>query len=146
MVRAGWMSSLINAGEGIDVDVHLRRENRSRTIDKVAQRIRLNRTKLKSIQDTSTDYEDLTNSIRAGYFIKNGIANNNEDLFYMSVFITISAKSYEELIWRKQQMTDMLKSMDMYTSDCRFQQEDALKSVMPFLHITPSLEKKSHKN
>ena len=26
MVRAGWMSSLINAGEGIDVDVHLRRE------------------------------------------------------------------------------------------------------------------------
>lgn len=146
MVRAGWMSSLINAGEGIDVDVHLRRENRSRTIDKVAQRIRLNRTKLKSIQDTSTDYEELTNSIRAGYFIKNGIANNNEDLFYMSVFITISAKSYEELIWRKQQMTDMLKSMDMYTSDCRFQQEDALKSVMPFLHITPSLEKKSQRN
>lgn len=125
---------------------HLRRENRSRTIDKVAQRIRLNRTKLKSIQDTSTDYEELTNSIRAGYFIKNGIANNNEDLFYMSVFIAISAKSYEELIWRKQQMTDMLKSMDMYTSDCRFQQEDALKSVMPFLHITPSLEKKSQRN
>lgn len=146
MVRAGWMSSLINAGEGIDVDVHLRRENRSRTIDKVAQRIRLNRTKLKSIQDTSTDYEELTNSIRAGYFIKNGIANNNEDLFYMSVFITISAQSCEELTWRKQQMTDMLKSMDMYTSDCRFQQEDALKSVMPFLHITPSLEKKSQRN
>ena len=146
MVRAGWMSSLINAGEGIDVDVHLRRENRSRTIDKVAQRIRLNRTKLRSMQDTSTDYEELTNSIQAGYYIKHGIANNNEDLFYMSVFITISAKSYEELLWRKQQMTDMLKSMDMYTSDCRFQQEDALKSVMPFLHITPSLEKKSQRN
>ena len=48
---------------------------------------------------------------------------------------------YEELTWRKQQMMDMLKSMDMYTSDCRFQQEDALKSVMPFLHITPSLER-----
>ena len=146
MVRAGWMSSLINAGEGIDVDVHLRRENRSRTIDKVARRIRLNRTKLRSMQDTSTDYEELTNSIQAGYYIKHGIANNNEDLFYMSVFITISAKSYEELLWRKQQMTDMLKSMDMYTSDCRFQQEDALKSVMPFLHITPSLEKKSQRN
>lgn len=146
MVRAGWMSALINAGEGIDIDVHLRRENRSKTIDKVAQRIRLNRTKLKSMQDTSTDFEELTNSIQAGYFIKHGIANNNEDLFYMSVFITVSAKSYEELLWRKQQMTDMLKSMDMYTSDCRFQQEAALKSVMPFLKITPSLEKKSQRN
>ena len=145
-VRAGWMSSLINAGEGIDVDVHLRRENRSKTIDKVAQRIRLNRTKLRSMQDTSTDYEELTNSIQSGYFIKNGIANNNEDLFYMSVFITISAKSYEELMWRKQQMTDMLKSMDMYTSDCRFKQEAAFKSVMPFLSIVPFLEKKSQRN
>lgn len=145
-VRAGWMSSLINAGEGIDVDVFLRRENRSRTIDKVAQRIRLNRTKLKSMQDTSTDYEELAGSIQAGYFIKQGIANYNEDLFYMSVFVTVSARTYEELMWRKQQMTDMLKSMDMYVSDCSFQQEDALRTVMPFLQISPKLEKKSKRN
>lgn len=145
-VRGGWMSAIINAGEGIDVDIHLHRENRSRTIDKVAQRIRLNRTKLKSLQDTSTDYEELTNSISAGYYIKNGIANNNEDLFYLSVFITVSAKSYEELIWRKRQMVDMLKSMDIYTSDCRFQQEAALRSVMPFLQIDPRLEKKTKRN
>lgn len=145
-VRAGWMSSLVNAGEGVDVDVHLRRENRSKTVDKVAQRIRLNRTKLKGMQDTSTDYEELTNSIRAGYFIKNGIANYNEDLFYMSVFITVSAKTYDELMWRKQQVSDMLKSMDMYTSDCAFQQEAALQAVMPFLSIPASLEKKSRRN
>lgn len=145
-VRAGWMSSLINAGEGIDVDVVLRRENRSKTIDKVAQRIRLNRTKLKSMQDTSTDYEELAGSIQAGYFIKQGIANYNEDLFYMSVFVTVSARTYEELMWRKQQMTDMLKSMDMYVSDCSFQQEDALRTVMPFLQISPKLEKKSKRN
>lgn len=145
-VRGGWMSSLINAGEGIDIDVHLSRENRSKTIDKVAQRIRLNRTKLKGMQDTSTDYEELTNSIQAGYYIKNGIANHNEDLFYMSVFVTISAKTYDELLWRKQQMIDMLKSMDMYLSDCRFQQEDALRSVMPFLQISPQLQKKTQRN
>lgn len=145
-VRTGWMSSLINAGEGIDVDVFLKRENRSKTIDKVAQRIRLNRTKLKSMQDTSTDYEELAGSIQAGYFIKQGIANYNEDLFYMSVFVTVSARTYEELMWRKQQMTDMLKSMDMYVSDCSFQQEDALRTVMPFLQISPKLEKKSKRN
>ena len=145
-VRAGWMSSLINAGEGIDVDVFLRRENRSKTIDKVAQRIRLNRTKLKSMQDTSTDYEELAGSIQAGYFIKQGIANYNEDLFYMSVFVTVSARTYEELMWRKQQMTDMLKSMDMYVSDCSFQQEDALRTVMPFLQMSPKHEKKSKRN
>lgn len=145
-VRGGWMSSLINAGDGIDIDVFLTRENRSRAIDKVAQRIRLNRTKLKDMQDTSTDYEELTSSIQAGYYIKHGIASNNEDLFYLSVFVSISGKTYEELMWRKQQMTDMLKSMDMYISDCRFQQEAALRTIMPFVKIAPSLEKKAKRN
>lgn len=94
------------------------------------------------MQDTSTDYEELTNSIQAGYYIKNGIANHNEDLFYMSVFVTISAKTYDELLWRKQQMTDMLKSMDMYLSDCRFQQEDALRSVSLSSRSAPSCKRK----
>ena len=145
-VRAGWISALINAGEGIDVDIHLRKENRSKIIDKVAQRIRLNRTKIKGMQDTSTDYEELSDSINAGYYIKRGLASNNEDLFYMSIFITVSAKSLKELNWRKQQITDMLKSIDVYLSDCRFRQEQALKTIMPFLYIEPCLEKKSKRN
>ena len=145
-VRGGWMSSLINAGEGVDIDVHLRRENRGKTLDKVAQRIRLNRTKLRGMQDTSTDYEELTGSIQSGYYIKSGIANNNEDLFYMSVFITISARTYEELLWRRWQMTDLLKSMDMYINECNFRQEAALRSVMPFLCIDPNIEKKAQRN
>ena len=145
-VRGGWMSSLINAGEGVDIDVHLRRENRGKTLDKVAQRIRLNRTKLRGMQDTSTDYEELTGSIQSGYYIKSGIANNNEDLFYMSVLITISARTYEELLWRRGQMTDLLKSMDMYIKECNFRQEAALRSVMPFLCIDPNIEKKAQRN
>lgn len=144
--RGGWMSSLVNAGEGIDIDVNLRRENRSRTLDKVGQRIRLNRTKLRSIQDTSTDFEELNNSIQAGYYIKEGISNHNEDLFYLSVFITVSAATLEELLWRKQQMVDLLKSMDIFTRDCNFKQEKAVRSMMPFLCTDPVLEKKSQRN
>lgn len=146
MVRGGWMSALINAGEGVDVDLHLRREIRGKTIDRVAQRIRLNRTKLRELQDTSTDYEELAESIQAGYYIKQGLSSRNEDLFYMSVFITLSAAGYEELQWRKQQMTDLMKSMDIQVSDCMFQQEAALRSTMPFLSIDASLERKSKRN
>ena len=145
-VRGGWMSALINAGEGVDVDLHLRREIRGKTIDQVAQRIRLNRTKLRELQDTSTDYEELAGSIQAGYYIKQGLSSRNEDLFYMSVFITLSAAGYEELQWRKQQMTDLMKSMDIQVSDCMFQQEAALRSTMPFLSIDASLERKSKRN
>ena len=40
------------------------------------------------MQDTSTDYEELTGSIQSGYYIKSGIANNNEDLFYICLLYT----------------------------------------------------------
>lgn len=36
--------------------------------------------------------------------------------------------------------------MDMYTSECSFQQEAALQSVMPFLKISPKLERKAQRN
>ncbi len=145
-VRAGWLSSLVNAGEGVDIDVFLKKENRGKAIDKVAQRIRLNRTKIKGMQDTNTDYEELANSIQAGYYIKQEMATNNEDLFYISVFVTISAPTKKELFWRKGQIVNMLKSMDFYVSECKFQQEVAFKSVMPFLSIAPNMEKKSKRN
>ena len=48
--------------------------------------------------------------------VKARLSSRNEDLFYMSVFITLSAAGYEELLWRKQQMTDLMKSMDIQVS------------------------------
>lgn len=92
-VRANWMSNFINAGEGIDVDVFLNKVNREKAIDKVAQKIRLNRSKFKNMQDTSTDYEEISGSIQAGYYIKNGMANN-EDLYYDC----ITEKEYYEIL------------------------------------------------
>ena len=64
----------------------------------------------------------------------------------MSVLITISAPTYEELQWRKQQMSDLMKSMDIQVGDCLFQQEAALRSTMPFLYLDPGLERKSKRN
>ena len=84
-VRAGWMSALINAGEGIDIDIHLRREIRSKAIDRVAQRIRLNRTKLKGMQDTSTDYEELHNSIQAGTSSRTALPTTTRICFFECV-------------------------------------------------------------
>jgi hypothetical protein len=64
----------------------------------------------------------------------------------MSIFITVSAKTKKELAWRKQQVIDMLKAIDIFVSDAKFKQQEALMSVMPFLQMDKSLEKKSKRN
>jgi len=55
---------------------HLKREIRGKTLDKVAQRIHLNRTKLRSVQDTSTDYEALIKT-----YADLGITHDNDTLY-----------------------------------------------------------------
>ena len=145
-VYPGWTSTLINAGEGIDVDIHLTKEPRSKTIDRVSRRIRLNQSKLNGQEDTAMDYDELTNSINSGYYIKSGIANRNEDLFYMSIFVTISAQTFQDLNWRRQRMMDMLKSLDINTRVSRYRMEDALQAVMPLNRVPATLYRKSKRN
>lgn len=144
-VKGGWLSGLLTAGEGIDVDVFIERENRAKAIDKVARKIRLNKTKIKGMQDTNTDYEELSNSIESGYYIKKGLAES-EDLFYLSVFITVSAKTLKDLLWKKRAVTETLKASDFFVSECKFCQEDAFSSVLPFNKISDVLKKKTQRN
>lgn len=144
-VKGGWLSGLLTAGSGIDVDVFYERENRAKSIEKVARKIRLNKTKMKGMQDTNTEYEELSGSIESGYYIKKGLSDN-EDLFYLSVFITVSAKTLTELEWKKRAITENLKASDFFVSECKYCQEDAFNSILPFNRIADLLKKKSQRN
>ena len=50
-VPAGWLSLLVNAGEGIDVDLFLYKQDKVKTIERIGRRIRLNRSKIKDASD-----------------------------------------------------------------------------------------------
>lgn len=145
-VHGGWLSSLVNAGEGIDIDVFFEKQDRSKVLDKLQRKIRLNKIKMKDIADTSGDFEELRDSIGSGYFIKEAINTNNEDLFFMSTIITISAPTLRDLEWKKHRIKEILKSQDMITAETNFYQENCLRSTMPFLDLDKALYRKSRRN
>ncbi len=145
-VNAGWMSSLVNAGDGVDVDIYFEKQPRSSTLEKVSRKIRLNKVKMKETADTSGDFEEVRDSISSGYFIKESMSANNEDLFYMCILVTINAKTLNDLKWKKHQISDFLKSQDMDLVECTFRQEEALLSVMPLLNLDKDLYRKSRRN
>ena len=66
-VPAGWISLIINAGEGIDVDVFFFKQDKGKSVERIGRRIRLNRSRLKETYDTNSDFDDLSESIRAGF-------------------------------------------------------------------------------
>ena len=144
-VAAGWLSLLINAGDGIDVDLFLSKQPKERMVQKLGQQLRINHSKIKEVSDTNTDYDNLDDAIRSGYFLKDGLAEN-EDFYYMNLLITITASSVEELEWREREMKKLLLSHDINTTSCIFREEQAFLSSLPLVALEKHLYERSKRN
>lgn len=144
-VPAGWISLIINAGEGIDVDIFFFKQDKGKSMERIGRRIRLNRSRLKETYDTNSDFDDLSESIRAGFYLKRGLSGN-EELYYMSMLITITGYTEKEVEWRAREMAKLLNSQDIGTAKCTFSEETAFLSSLPILNLDKNLYQKSKRN
>lgn len=144
-VSAGWLSLLVNAGDGIDIDLFLTRQPKERMVNKLGQQLRINRSKIKEASDTNSDFDDLDGAIRSGYLLKEGLANN-EDFYYMNILITITADTEDDLEWREREMRKLLVSQDLNIVNCAFREEQAFLSALPLTNIEKHLYERSKRN
>ena len=144
-VMAGWLSLLVNAGDGIDLDVFLTRQPKERMIRKLGQQLRINRSKIRETSDTNTDFDDLEGAIRSGYFLKDGLGNN-EDFYYLNLLITVTADNVEDLEWKCAEMRKLLLSQDMNVQPCSFCEEQAFLSALPLASLEHRLFERSKRN
>lgn len=144
-VPAGWLNLLVNAGDGIDIDMFLSRQPKERMVQRLGQQLRINRSKIKEASDTNVDFDDLDGAIRSGYFLKDGLANN-EDFYYLNLLVTITAPSLEELEWREREMRKLLLSQDMQVCTCSFREEQAFLSSLPLASMEKHLYERSKRN
>lgn len=144
-VPAGWLSLIVNAGDGIDMDLYLSRQPKETIIQKVGQQLRINRSKIKDASDTNTDFDDIDGAIRSGYFLKEGLANN-EDFYYMHLLITITAPTEEDLEWKESEMKKLLLSQDISACACHFREEQAFLSALPLVAMEKKLYERGKRN
>ncbi len=144
-VPAGWLSLLVNAGDGIDVDLFLEKQPKERMVQKLGQQLRINRSKIKETSDTNSDFDDLESAIHSGYFLKEGMANN-EDFYYMNILITVTADTPEDLEWREREIRKLLVSRDLNISACSFHEEQAYLSALPLTALDKHLFERSKRN
>lgn len=144
-VPAGWLSLIVNAGDGIDMDMFLTRQPKERIVQKVGQQLRINRSKLKDASDTNTDFDSIDGAIRSGYFLKEGLSNN-EDFYFMNLLITITAQTEDDLEWKVSEMKKLLLSQDMRVNTCHFREEQAFLSSLPLVALERKLYELSKRN
>ena len=141
----GWLQLFSTIGEGIDVDFWFHKEDIQSTQTKLQYVLRYNKVKLKTTEDTSQDYDDLTSTIRSAYMIRQGLSSG-EDFCYMSTMLTITASSYEELKYRFDEIKKHCIRNGMKLKVCLFQQGEAFLSSIPLCKYNAGIWAKSKRN
>lgn len=144
-VFAGWTALMINAGEGIDVDMFFHRIPRERIIFKIRQSINQNRASLADTNDTQDAFDSLASSIYAGTYLNKGLSSG-EEFLYLSTLITISADSIQELDYKYEQLYKLLKLSDIKIRKCKYEIEQTFLSTLPLCALDYSLYNKTKRN
>lgn len=130
-VPAGWLSLLINAGEGIDIDVFFFKQDKNRCVERIGRRIRLNRSKIKDTYDSNSDFDSLSESIQAGYYLKRGLSGS-EEFYYillLALILTLLGMLLAGMKEEKRQFTVLLPLGDLAYDEDFLQKAKKIKGI-----------------
>lgn len=142
---AGWLSILINMGEGIDVDFFIKKEPISKIQSKLQFNLRKSKSKARHSEDSSADYEDTISAIQAAYYLRSGLGSG-EDFCYMATMITITAYNETQLEDRMVAIRDFLAAHDLKLQECWFQHESAFLMSLPLVKWDDNIFNKAKRN
>lgn len=146
-VRAygGWLQILFSFIDSVDVDFWIERQDAAKLKPKLTYSLKANRLRQNEKEDIAADFETLTSTIDAGYYLKGALAQG-DDVYYMASMLSINAQSIEELDARYLEMRDYCIRNDMQLQRCTFQQEAAYVAGYPLADYDRGLFEKSKRN
>lgn len=145
-VEGSWLQILVNAGNGIDIDLFAQKQDKEQFLNRLANKIARNRASVKDVSDTRSDFDALSDTLASSQYLKEAISRYNEDPYYMTVMITVTAYTEKDLEWRVNELKKLLKARDMMLRECRFWQEEAFRSVLPLCNLDKGIYMKSRRN
>ena len=145
-VRSGWLSPLVEAGEGVSLNFIIKRQPKDKTLSKISQTTMINRSRMRDVGDTRSDYEELDSAINSGLYLKDVMNRQGEDFYYMHTIIEVTAEDPETLEQRVTAVEQLCVSVDMIARRCDYKQEQAFLSTLPVLALDPDIERKSRRN
>ncbi len=144
--QAGWFNSYFSFGAGDTVDLFIHKEDKSRFVRDIGQKIKMTGIKMQDKTKAQADYEQTENAYYAANYIKDAINNNGEDPFYITTLITLTDYSYEAIKRRKEEVIDYFRSRNLSILPLKNIQEESMRSSFPFLNLSMKLYQKGKRN
>lgn len=142
---AGWVSQLINIGEGVDVDIFVEKVSTEKINQQLTYSMRLNQLNYNHSSESNADAVDMEKKLQAGRYIREGLSND-QTLCYFSIMLTIVATSAEELKKKATLVKNQLISSGLKLKMTNFHHEQAFKASLPLCKADPSIHRKARRN
>ena len=144
--EGAWLSPLVEAGDNIGISFSFKKMPRDKILSRISQKTMLNRSRMREVGDTRQDFEELDSAIASGFYLKEGMNRANQDFYYMTTIIEITASDEEELEIRVGDVMTLCSSMSMVVKRADYKHEQCFLSSLPTLSIDPDIERKGRRN
>lgn len=141
-----WLSPLVELGDGISISYFLNKRRKEQVLQKVSKTTMMNRSRMRDVEDTRADFEEMDDAISSGLYIKEQINREGEEFYYMHTLIEVTAEDPETLEQRIKQVQNRCASMNMSIRRAEYCHEQCFVSMLPLCKLDADIEKKTRRN
>lgn len=132
VANTGWLNMLINFNHNIDISYHIEQVNPLLALPKLNRKItELESRKRAMLKDGKMIGSELTDPLESAIELRDKIQRGQEKLFQISIYMTITAHSLEELNKITTILETVMATKLFYIKTAAFQQLEGLQSILP---------------
>lgn len=132
VASVGWLNMLINFNHDLDISYHIEQVDPLTALPKLNRKItELESTKRSMLKSGKVIGSEITDPLESAMELKDKIQRGQEKLFQISIYMTLSANSLEELNKTTTVLETVMGSRLFYIKTASFQQLEGLQSILP---------------
>ncbi len=132
VASTGWLSMLINFNHNIDISYHIEQVDPLTALPKLNRKItELESTKRTMLKEGRVIGSEITDPLESAMELKDKIQRGMEKLFQVSIYMTISAESLNDLNKITKLLETVMQTRLFYIKPATFQQIEGLQSILP---------------
>lgn len=132
VAASGWLDTLVNFNHDADITYHVHEVDALLALPKLHRKItELESTRRAMIRDGKIVGSEVTDPLDSAMELRDKIQRGQEKLFQMSIYISQRSNTLAELDKLTKQLEATLSARLFYNKTARFQQIEALQSILP---------------
>ena len=132
VASTGWLNMLINFNHNIDISYHIEQVDPLTALPKLNRKItELESTKRTMLKEGRVIGSEITDPLESAMELKDKIQRGMEKLFQVSIYMTISAESLNDLNKITKLLETVMQTRLFYIKPATFQQIEGLQSILP---------------